>query len=179
MEVLAAGFVDRASVFASVGTFDDACVIRALRTMTLVDRGAEPRTQVLVHLVAGAPLPKPTPREIGEAMHVARSDLERCEQVARRDDAALAGSVVLLLRVDNERAQPEVIGGSLKNPALLECVTRSIDGLRMPGARARVDVVWPLSFARPPAPPPEAKPKSAWEAATLFDFLGCSGAFTP
>src|SRR5687768_14234081 len=93
LEVIAAGFVDRASVFASVGVFDDACVIRALRTMSFADRGKEPRTQVLVHLVAGAPLPKPTPRELGEAMLAAKSGLERCEEVARREAPALAGSI--------------------------------------------------------------------------------------
>lgn len=178
LEVLAAGFVDRASVFASVGTFDDACIIRALRTMTFADRGAEPRTQVLVHLVAGAPLPKPTPREIGEAMLAAKSGLERCEQVARREQPALAGSIVLKLHVEGERARAEAIGGSVKNASLIECVTRTLEGLHMPGARERSDVVWPLFFARPPPPPPHAKPKNAWEAPTLFDFLGCGGAFT-
>lgn len=178
MEVLAAGFVDRASVFASVGVFDEACVIRALRTMSFADRGKEPRTQALVHLVAGAPLPKPTPRELSDAMLAAKSGLERCEEVARRETPALAGSVVLKLRVENERAHPEVIGGSAKNAPLLECVTRTLEGLHVPGARERSDVVWPLFFARPPPPPPHVKPKNAWEAPTLFDFLGCGGAFT-
>jgi hypothetical protein len=178
LEVLAAGFVDRASVFASVGTFDDACVIRALRTMRFSDRGAEPRTQVLVHLVAGAPVPKPTPRDVADAMIAGKSNLERCEEVARREDASLAGSIVLRLRVENERARPEVIGGSVKNAALLDCVTRALDGLHIAGARERVDVVWPLFFARPLPPPAQPKPKSAWEAPTLFDFLGCGGAFT-
>ncbi len=178
MEVIAAGFVDRASVFASVGTFDNACVIRALRTMTFSDRGAEPRTQVLVQLVAGAPLPKPTPRELGEAMLAAKSSLERCEEVARRAMPTLAGSIVLRFRVENERAHPDVIGGSMKSASLIQCVIRTLDGLHVSGAREPVDVVWPLFFARPLPPPAQPKPKSAWEAPTLFDFLGCGGAFT-
>jgi hypothetical protein len=178
VEILAAGFVDRASVFASVGKFDEACVLRAIRALELSDRGIEPRTFVVVHLVAGAPLPHPTPREMGEAMLAAKSDLERCELVARRDDPALAGSIVLRFRVQDERAHPEVVAGSVKNEALRGCVARSLEGLHVNGARERVDVVWPVFFARPPPPPPAPaqKPKSVWEAPTLFEFLGCAGA---
>jgi hypothetical protein len=178
VEILAAGFVDRASVFAAMGTFDEACVLRAVRAMALSDRGMEPRTYVVAHLVAGAPLPHPTPREMGEAMLAAKTDLERCEQIARRGDPALAGSIVLRFRVQDERAHPEVVAGSVTNQALRECVVRSLAGLHVSGAREPVDVVWPVFFARPPPPPPERKAKSVWDAPTLFDFLGCGGAFT-
>lgn len=181
-DVLAAGFIDRAIVVAaggSAGVIDEACVLRVLRGLELSDRGIEPRTHLLVHVVAGRPLPRPTPRELGEALVIVQSAVDRCEAAARRRTPSLAGSIVLRFEVAEERARPTVAGGSISDHELKECITRALDGVRVSGAHEQAQVMWPLYFARAAPPrPTTTKPRSPWEAETLFDFLGCGSAFT-
>lgn len=180
-DVLAAGFIDRAVVVAAGGNdavIDEACVLRVLRALELSDRGIEPRTHLLVHVVAGGPLPRPTPRELAEALLVAKSDVDRCEAAARRRTPAMAGSIVLRFDVAGERARPVVAGGSISDGELKECIMRALDGVRVAGAHERAQIMWPLYFARAAPPrPTTTKPRSPWEAETLFDFLGCGSAF--
>lgn len=180
-DVLAAGFIDRAVIVAASGddgVIDEACVLRALRALDLSDRGIEPRTHLLVHVVAGRPLPRPTPRELGDALVITKGDVDRCEAAARRRAPSLAGSIVVRFDVAGERARPVVVGGSIKERELEDCITHALDGVRVPGAHEPAQITWPLYFARAAPPPPTMKARSPWEAATLFDFLGCGSAFT-
>ena len=189
LEVIAAGFVDRAQAFATVGAavgaaldapvdaLDEGCVISALRTMVFSDRGIEPATHVIVHLVSGDSPAEPTPQQIGQALENYQDDFERCVAIGRRTQPTLGGSVVLAFTVaKNGDATVHVSGGSLKSQAVNDCIVRELGQVHFEGA-AEGFAAWPLFFARPSLPKPAARIRNDWQSPTLLDFFGCGSAF--
>ncbi|HEY4222711.1 MAG TPA: hypothetical protein VGO62_15250 [Myxococcota bacterium] len=184
--LLAAGYVDRTAVVDHVGGgVDDACAIAALRALALKDRGKEPPTHAVVRLVVspgGASPPAGTsPRDLDEALVGQRDDIARCLGRARESEKTpdLGGTVLARFTVagDGSVADVDAKDGTLKSESARACVVDAVHGAHLRGGRdAAVRVVWPIAIDR--APVISKRHVSAWQAGTLFDFLGCANAFS-
>lgn len=184
VEVLAAGFVDRATVLSRSPSdsrvVDEGCARAVLRSLPLRDRGREAPSRVLLRLAAtpkGEAVRGLGPSAVARAIDVRRDDVKRCVEDQRDKAPELAGSVVVRIAVGKEGnvVDVEAREGTLSSPDARACIAAELRHVHFPGARDEVErVAWSFVFDKPP---PE-RIKASWEAPTLFDALGCGSAFS-